>query len=138
MFSVVFFGVYRAEAQTTVVGGFRRAGTNAQIKAMQRQRLKDSLGLTEDQSKNVDAIQQNYMLKMRAVKMDTQIGEDERKTKLRELQEQRVGELKQVISEDQIAKMDNRQKQLKKVKRQSKGKYYHKKKKMNDKKEVAS
>ena len=114
----LFIGMFvfsSVHAQTVAVGGYRRAGTKKQIKAMQVDKLRDSLGITEDQAKNVDAIQQNYMLKMRAVKMDTQISEEERKSKLSTLQDERKADLKQVISEAQLAKLDNQRPKIKKA-----------------------
>ena len=113
--SIIFMLTYTTlHAQTLTTGGFRRAGTNAQTKAMQRQKLQDSLGLTSDQSMKVDAIQQNFGLKIRALKLDTNIGEAERKSKLLELQAQRMGKLKEVISNQQIAKMEGRKAKAKK------------------------
>lgn len=113
--SMIFMLAYTTvQAQTLTTGGFRRAGTNAQTKAMQRQKLQDSLGLTSDQSMKVDAIQQNFGLKIRALKLDTNIGEAERKSKLLELQAQRMGKLKEVISNQQIARMEGRKAKAKK------------------------
>ena len=105
-------GVY---AQRTGSGGFRRRGTNAQTKAMQREKLQDTLGLTEAQAKSVDAIQQEYMLKMRSVKMSTLTTDAEKKEKLNALHDQRKAELKAVISEQQLAKLDNEQPKIKKA-----------------------
>ena len=104
--AIVIVTAMGANAQTKGSGGFRRAGTNAQTKAMQKQQIKADLNVTGDQAKNVDAIQQNYQLKMRAVKMDTQLTQADRKAKLSELQAQRKQELSAVISAQQIARLD--------------------------------
>ncbi len=100
----------------TVSGGFRRAGTNAQIKAMHTGQLADSLNLSEDQAKNVDAIQQDFMLKMRAIKLDTQLSDTARKSRLQELQNERKEKLKKVMTEQQLAKMDNQKPRVEKTK----------------------
>ena len=113
------------EAQNTVSGGFRRAGTNAQTKAMHTQQLQDSLGLNSDQAKKVDAIQQDFMLKMRAVKLDTQLSDTARKSRLQELQKERKEKLKKVITEQQLAKMDGRKPMLQKPKIVKSRKYKH-------------
>ncbi len=105
-----------AKAQNTASGGFRRAGTNAQIKGMHTKQLQDSLHLSADQAKNVDAIQQDFMLKIRAVKLDTQLSDTARKSRLQELQNERKGKLKEVMTEQQLAKMDGRKPMIKKPK----------------------
>ena len=104
--TVVFVTAMSANSQNVASGGFRRAGTKASTRAMQKQEIQAQLGVTEGQAKNVDAIQQNYQLKMRAVKMDTDMSDAERKTALAQLQTARKQELKAVISAEQIAKLD--------------------------------
>jgi hypothetical protein len=126
--AVLIAGVSNAQSAS---GGFRRAGTNAQIKAMQTKKLQDSLGLTEDQSKNVDAIQQDYMLRMRAVKMNSQISDEEKKTQLASIRAERKEKLQTIISEDQLAKMDNQRPKVKKA--QGSSKVYSSKKKKSKK-----
>ena len=108
------------EAQVTT-GGFRRGGTKHQIKAMQREKLKDSLKLTDAQSKNVDALQQMYMLRMRAVNLDTKLTKEERRVQIEAIQAERKEKLRAVLSEEQLAKMDN---ELPKVKKENSHKKY--------------
>ena len=114
-----------AAAQNTVSGGFRRAGTNAQTKAMHTQQLQDSLGLSADQAKKADAIQQDFMLKMRAIKLDTQLADTARKARLQTLQSERKAKLKQVMTEQQLAKMDGHKPTIKKQKAVAGKKHKH-------------
>lgn len=110
-------------------GGFRRAGTNAQIKAMQKNKLKDSLGLTTEQANRVDAIQQDYMLRMRAVRMNSQISNQEKTIQLNNIKEERKEKLSTFLSNQQIAKLDG--KMNKPVKRKMNKKYNTSAKKAN-------
>lgn len=119
---VIVLTAYSLQAQKVAVGGFRRAGTNAQIKAMHKKELKDTLGLTDAQADKVDAIQQNYKLKIRAVKIDTKLADADRQSKVTQLNDERKAELAKVISQDQIAKMDGMKKAWKKAKKQKKHK----------------
>ncbi len=104
-------------AQDVIVGGYRRAGTNEQIKAMHTDKLKDSLGLTTEQAKKVDAIQQDYHLRIRAINLDTQLSDSAKKSRIEPLETEKRGNLLSVINEQQLAKLEGR-----KLKMQSAGK----------------
>jgi hypothetical protein len=104
-----------AEAQVTS-GGFRRAGTKHATKAMQRDKLKDTLNISEGKSKNVDALQQMYMLRIRAINLDTKLSKEERKSMIKEIQEERREKLRAVLTEEQLAKLDNETPKVEKAK----------------------
>jgi hypothetical protein len=95
-------------AQDVIVGGYRRAGTNEQIKAMHTDKLKDSLGLTTEQAKKVDAIEQDYNLRIRAVKMDTRLSDSAKNAAIRPLEIEKKGNLLEAINEKQLAKLEGR------------------------------
>ncbi len=95
-------------AQDVIVGGYRRAGTNEQIKAMHTDKLKDSLGLTTEQAKKVDAIQQDYNLRIRAINLDTRLSDSAKKSRIEPLENEKRGNLLEVINEQQLAKLEGR------------------------------
>ena len=105
-FLIMTATVVTVDAQTMVTGGYRRAGTNEEIKAMQVDKIKSTLHITEAQAENVDAIQQDYKLKMRAIKMDSQYTDEERKTKLDAVKAARKQKLSAILSAQQIAALD--------------------------------
>lgn len=106
-------------SQETASGGFRRAGTNLHIKGMHKKQLKDTLGLTTEQANQVDAIQQDFKLKMRAVKLDTKLTDAGKNSRLAILKKERMDKLRGVISKEQIAKLDGTKKHPKKLKKTS-------------------
>lgn len=86
--------------------GYRRAGTSTQVHAMYKDELKAKLGLPETKAMNVDAIQQDYVLKMRAIKISTTATEEEKQDKLEQLKAQRNAKLRTLITNKQITVMD--------------------------------
>lgn len=95
-------------AQDFVTGGYRRAGTNIQVKAMQSQKIAETLGITIEKAQLVDAILQDYNLKCRAVLIDTRMTDSAKKQFLIPLQKERREKLLEVISIDQLARLDGR------------------------------
>ncbi len=116
-------------AQDVIVGGYRRAGTNEQIKAMHTDKLKDSLGLTTEQAKKVDAIQQDYNLRIRAINLDTQLSDSAKKSRIEPLENEKRGNLLEVINEQQLAKLEGRKSKMQSVSKKSPKKHYKKYKK---------
>ena len=91
---------------STSAQGYRRAGTSAEIKAMYKNELREKLQLSRSQAMNVDALQQDYMLKMRAIKTATTTTDEQKKDELAALLSDRNEKLKKLISEKQIAQLD--------------------------------
>ena len=98
---IVAAGITSLQAQ-----GYRRAGTSTQVHAMYKDEIKQKLRLSETKAMNVDALMQDYMLKMRAINIATDLSEGERKEKLIALKAERDTKLKTLITERQIAQLD--------------------------------
>ena len=116
-------------AQKVIVGGYRRGGTNEQIKAMQTLKLKDTLGISIEQAKKVDAIEQDYNLRIRAIKLDTRLNVSEKKSKIQPLETEKRGNLLTVINEQQLAKLEGRKFKMQNGVTKKPKKNYHKFKK---------
>lgn len=71
-----------------------------------KERLKIDLDLTDEQTDFVVAIEQPYQLKVRALKMDTNISEEARQSKIKELDMLRLEKLKTILTTEQIGKLE--------------------------------
>ena len=94
-------------AQTRGTGGVRRGGSSLEIRERVKERLKTELNLTDSQTDSVAAIQQTYEFKIRALKTDSNMNEEDRKTKLAEMEAERKQKLKAILSDEQITKLDS-------------------------------
>jgi hypothetical protein len=103
---IVVFTVAASFSQEFGVGGVHRGGTSPEMKQKMKERLKTELKLTDDQASAVAVVQQDYQLKMRAVKIDTNTSDDDKKTKLEALETERRQKLKATLSDEQINKLD--------------------------------
>ncbi|MCW3081297.1 hypothetical protein [Segetibacter sp.] len=93
-------------AQKFTIGGVHRGGTSPVNKQKMVERLKSELKLTDDEANTVVVIQQNYQLKSRSVKIDTQTTDKEKQEKLQPLEEERNQKLKKILTDEQIIKVD--------------------------------
>ena len=93
-------------SQKFTIGGVHRGGTSPVNKQKLAERLKSEFKLTDDQANTVVTIQQDYQLKTRAVKIDTQTSDKEKKEKLQPIVEERNQKLKKFLTDEQIEKVD--------------------------------
>lgn len=105
-------------SQTFGIGGVHRGGTSPVMKQRMKEKLKSELQLTDDQANAVVVIQQDYELKARAVKIDTNTSDEEKKEKLQPIEEERKQKLKKILSDEQINKIDRLTKDLNKMRGQ--------------------
>ncbi len=105
-------------AQEAGSGGLHRGGTSPEMKQRMKQRLKDELKLTDDQADAVAVVQQDYQLKARSIKMDSNASDADKKTQLKALEDDRKQKLKATLSDDQITKLDAFMDNMKKMRDQ--------------------
>lgn len=98
---------FNAKAQTY-------AEKKKQFAAKMTQQLKDSVGLNEEQIKKVDEITIKFQPEFSAVAQDASLDAECKKKRYFEVYQQKRGELKQVISPQQINKMEAIEKRTKK------------------------
>ncbi|TDH18290.1 hypothetical protein EXU57_23845 [Segetibacter sp. 3557_3] len=85
---------------TTSVIAQPPAGGNGQFREQQKQRLKDSLGLTDVQIDTVLAVQQEFMPKMRELR---DMSEADRPAKMKELNDQMSKRLAIALKDEALA-----------------------------------
>ncbi|MDQ6813629.1 MAG: hypothetical protein M3040_07835 [Bacteroidota bacterium] len=93
-------------SQRFAIGGVHRGGTSPVDRQRMVEKLKSELKLTDDQANAVVVIQQDYQLKARSVKMDSQTTEQEKKEKLLPIEEERNQKLKKILNDEQINRID--------------------------------
>ncbi|GEO09842.1 hypothetical protein [Segetibacter aerophilus] len=76
---IVAFCACASFAQKFTIGGVHRGGTSPVDKQKLAEKLKSELKLTDDEANAVVVIQQDYQLKSRSVKIDTQTTDKEKK-----------------------------------------------------------
>ncbi|BAV08613.1 hypothetical protein SAMN05421788_10174 [Filimonas lacunae] len=91
---------------TTVQSQAQDGDRAARFKQMQKQRLKDSLQLSDDKADKVVAIQEEFMPKQREIFMDQSLDKDAKQAKLKELNEEQKKKLKTVLTDDELAKFE--------------------------------
>lgn len=101
-------------AQKFTIGGVHRGGTSPVNKQKMVEKLKSEFKLTNDQANTVVTIQQDYQLKARSIKIDTQTTDKEKKEKLQPVTEERNQRLKKILTDEQINKIDEVTKEVNK------------------------
>ena len=84
--------------------GQRQGG--AQFREQMKKALKEEMKYTDAQVDTVMSVQTQYQMKMRQLRMDTNLSEDQKAAQLKALAEERKAKLKAVLSEEQITKLD--------------------------------
>jgi len=69
-----------------------------------KQRLKDSLQLTDVQADSVAAIQQEFQPRVRAIMMDQSLDQNAKAAQVEAIHQERRPRLKSVLTDDQITK----------------------------------
>ena len=81
-------------------------GGSEQMREMIRERMKKELKTTDAQTDSVLNIQQDYMRKSRAIRMNQTMTEDDKKKQMAELEEERSRQMKTVLDEKQLKKVN--------------------------------
>lgn len=76
------------------------------MREMMREKIKTELQLTDAQTDSVQAVQHDFQLKTRSLRMDSNLSTDEQKEKMKELNQQRKARLKSILSEEQVTKLE--------------------------------
>ena len=118
---IILFSISSSFSQEFGVGGVRRGGTSPNFKQKMKEKLKADLKLTDDQAGTATVVQQNYEFKMRAIKIDTKLSDEERSSKLKALEEERRQNLKATLSDEQIDKLDAISLEVRKARGQRQG-----------------
>ena len=84
----------------------QRGGGGERFKEMVKQRLKDSLQLSDTKADSVVGVLQEFQPKQREIFMDQSLSQDDKMTKIKDLNAQRKEKLKTVLTDDQIAKYE--------------------------------
>ncbi len=92
------FGMGSVLAQLPAGGG------QAQFREQQKQRLKDSLNLTETQIETVLTVQQEFQPKMREIRMDQTMSDADKQTKMKELNDERTKKWGTALKDETLAK----------------------------------
>lgn len=103
--AIVLAGIYTANAQRGG-GGWGGGDRMEQFKKMQKQRLKDSLQFSDDKADKVVAIQAEFQPKMRDIMQDQSLDQDAKKSKFKDLREEQKKRLKEVLTDDELAKLE--------------------------------
>ena len=91
------------------------------FKEMMKQRLKDSLQLSDTQSDSTIAILQEFQPKQRDIFRDQSLSREDKMAKLKDLRAQRAERLKTVLSDDQIKKYEEMEEHMMEQMRQRGG-----------------
>lgn len=86
-----------------------------------KQRLKDSLQLSDTKADSVIAVLQEFQPKQREIFMDQSLSQDDKMTKIKDLNTQRKEKLKTVLTDDQITKYEAMEQRIREQMRQGGG-----------------
>lgn len=70
------------------------------------ERLTSELKLTDEEANSVVTIQQDYQLKARSIKVDSQTSDKEKQEKLEPPEEEKTKKLRKIINEEQVIKVE--------------------------------
>ncbi len=111
LFTIVSFS---QENESKNSGGLRRGGGgNPRMKEALKQRLITDLKLSPEQADSVSVIQFNHQKSAREIKQNTELSEDDKKSKMKQLIVERNAKLKSILNEDQIIKLQEMMEEMK-------------------------
>lgn len=76
------------------------------FKQMRKQQLKDSLQFSNDKADKVVAIEADFQPKMREIMQDQSLDRDAKMAKMKDLREEQKKKLKEVLTDDELAKLE--------------------------------
>lgn len=76
--------------------------------------LKEELGLTDAQGQEVKKLNQEYGEKMKAVRQNTTLSEDQKKEQLKSMNAERNAKLKTIVGDEKYAEMEQKRKEMRK------------------------
>jgi len=89
-----------------------------------KQRLKDSLQLSDTKADSVIAVLQEFQPKQREIFMDQSLSQDDKMAKIKDLNTQRKEKLKTVLTDDQITKYEAMEQRMREQMRQGGGRRF--------------
>ena len=78
------------------------------------EKLKTDLGLSDDQVTSWKNLEETYKPKMKAIRSNTALSEEDKKTQMKQLHESKQADLKKILTPDQYTKFEE-------IRRQDKG-----------------
>ncbi len=90
----------------------------ANRREMMKQRLKDSLQLTDVQADSVASVQQNFQPRMREVMMNQGLDQAAKKSQIDAIVQERRTRLKSFLTDDQITKLEAMEQKMREQMRQ--------------------
>jgi len=79
-----------------------------------KQRIKDSLQLTDAQVDSVEAIRAEFQPQIKSIMKDQSLSKDQKKQKIKPIKKQMVARLKTFLTNDQIQKLEEMEKDMRK------------------------
>ena len=79
-----------------------------------KQRLKDSLQLTDTQADSVQAIMTEYQPQIKSIMKDQSLSKDQKKEKIKPVKKQMAARLKTILSNEQMQKLEDMMKENRK------------------------
>jgi len=92
--------------------GFAQGGK--QNMEVMKQRLKDSLKLSDVQVDSVASIMQEFQPQIKSIMKDETLSKDQKKEKIKPLRQQMASRLKTFLNEEQLGKLEQMQQEMKK------------------------
>ncbi|MDB5190672.1 MAG: hypothetical protein JWQ96_235 [Segetibacter sp.] len=104
---VALIGFSAANAQDGQVQGQRQGNSRgSEMREQMKKAFKEELKFTDVQIDTVLSVQQQFQMKTRQVRMDANLGEDQKTAQLKTLGDERKEKLKTVLNDEQITKLD--------------------------------
>ena len=85
-----------------------------------KQRLQDSLKLSQAQADSVISIRNEYQPKIKEIMKDQALSKDQKKEKVKPLKKQMLARLKDFLNEEQIRKLEQMEQEMRQGKKQKK------------------
>ncbi len=105
---------FSQEGESKNSGGLRRGGGgNPRMKEALKQRLITDLKLSPEQADSVSVIQFNHQKNARDLKQNTELSEDDKKNKMKDLIIERNAKLKGILNDEQIKKLQEMMEEMK-------------------------
>lgn len=98
--SLAIATIISASAQDSTVASHPK-----KVSITQQKKMKEKLNLTDDQSKQLKVIDKGYAGKIKAVKSNTALTEDQKKAQLKTLHQQRKDDFQKILTPDQKDKL---------------------------------
>jgi len=117
----MFLGVSALAQEGGGQGGGERHGRGMPSPEERTDRLKNALNLSDDQKDKVLSIYQDEQKQMEALRSDTSSSREDRRSKMRQIHENTVSQIKGVLNPDQAKKFDEMEQKMMEERRAQRG-----------------